>query len=390
MKKFLIYLFIIAFTFSVSFFSLPVKAEAKTLNDLYEELKELERKAASNESNKKNVNSKIAANEQAIVKAGKDIDTANENIENNRNEILRLEEEKKVKREQIKELLKYYQAKQTVNEEIDYVADGSSIVDSIARKNNIELLTEKNNQMILDFIDIQSNLETENKKLDSEILRLEKLEVDLAKQIKEYDLDLELLYEHALDINDQVEEAKKLIKFYEKMGCKKSETFEACRIRVETVVPNSKGFASPLESGYITSNYGWRVLNGRPSFHTGIDMSKHSPTIYAAAAGEVAIVRTVGMGGNAVFIHHYINGKKYTTSYSHMKYPSKLKVGDKVTVDTVVGIVGNTGNSFGAHLHFAIFEGWYGVDHWSYSKTVNPRQFLKYPARYVFWSGRNR
>lgn len=56
--------------------------------------------------------------------------------------------------------------------------------------------------------------------------------------------------------------------------------------------------------------------------------------------------------GNYVKIQHN-NG--YYTMYGHIKYNTvKVKKGDKVTKGQVIGYMGNTGHSFGAHLHFEV------------------------------------
>lgn len=58
--------------------------------------------------------------------------------------------------------------------------------------------------------------------------------------------------------------------------------------------------------------------------------------------------------GNMVKIDH---GNGYQTRYLHMAYNSvKVKVGDKVNKGQVIGYMGNTGNSFGAHLHFEVIK----------------------------------
>lgn len=59
-----------------------------------------------------------------------------------------------------------------------------------------------------------------------------------------------------------------------------------------------------------------------------------------------------GSYGNYVKIKHN-NG--YFTLYAHLTYGSvKVKVGDKVTKGQIIGYMGNTGYSFGAHLHFEV------------------------------------
>jgi murein DD-endopeptidase MepM/ murein hydrolase activator NlpD len=95
-----------------------------------------------------------------------------------------------------------------------------------------------------------------------------------------------------------------------------------------------------------------RVYNGSvSSWHKGDD--------YAAPAGTE--VKSAGRGVVILAEEHYMNGKIVIVSHghgvtSHYLHLSniKVKVGDKVGNDTVIGLVGNTGQSSGAHLHFQI------------------------------------
>lgn len=96
--------------------------------------------------------------------------------------------------------------------------------------------------------------------------------------------------------------------------------------------------------------------------HNGIDLVGTGYTldyITAHSEGTVVAVRnnyktndkTGCSYGNYVKIKH--NG--YYTLYAHMKYNSIIvKVGQKVSKGQVIGYMGNTGHSFGAHLHFEV------------------------------------
>ena len=96
--------------------------------------------------------------------------------------------------------------------------------------------------------------------------------------------------------------------------------------------------------------------------HNGIDLVGAGYTldyITAHTEGTVVAVRNnyktndkYGYSyGNYVKIKH--NG--YYTLYAHMKYNSvTIKVGQKVLKGQVIGYMGNTGHSFGAHLHFEV------------------------------------
>lgn len=97
--------------------------------------------------------------------------------------------------------------------------------------------------------------------------------------------------------------------------------------------------------------------------HQGIDIVKYkgqTEYIVAHTEGEVVEVvktynrtdKTGGSYGNYVRIKHP-NG--YYTLYAHLKYGSvTVSKGQRVSRGQVIGYMGNTGHSFGAHLHFEV------------------------------------
>lgn len=107
--------------------------------------------------------------------------------------------------------------------------------------------------------------------------------------------------------------------------------------------------------------------------HYGIDLTAPGNVpIHAAAAGKVIKSYYSASYGNVVFIAHHIKGKLYTTVYAHMKDRS-VQVEDSVQTGDLLGYMGNTGHSFGQHLHFELHNG-----EWNFEKTnaVNPLSYL--------------
>lgn len=89
----------------------------------------------------------------------------------------------------------------------------------------------------------------------------------------------------------------------------------------------------------------------RRRFHYGLDLAQ--PTgepIYAAFDGTVRISKRNRSYGHLVIIHHE-NGLE--TYYAHMS-KRLVNVGEQVKAGDVIGLCGNTGRSFGSHLHFEI------------------------------------
>lgn len=100
-------------------------------------------------------------------------------------------------------------------------------------------------------------------------------------------------------------------------------------------------------NGYMTSNFGRR---GRSRYHYGVDLkARTGDTIYAAFDGKIR-VRDYEAGGygNFVVIRHP-NGLE--TVYGHL---SRFLVRENQVVRSgqPIGLAGNTGRSFGSHLHF--------------------------------------
>lgn len=107
--------------------------------------------------------------------------------------------------------------------------------------------------------------------------------------------------------------------------------------------------------------------------HYGVDIAATGNVpIQSAASGTVVKSYYSTSYGNVVFVAHRINGNLYTTVYAHMKSRA-VKAGDTVQTGQLLGYMGNTGNSFGQHLHFELHNG-----EWNFEKTnaVNPLPFL--------------
>ena len=121
-------------------------------------------------------------------------------------------------------------------------------------------------------------------------------------------------------------------------------------------------FTIPID-GPVTSRYKYR--NGK--YHNGIDLDLVTgDTVVSAFDGIVRYSRNNAGGyGNLVIIRHY-NGLE--TYYAHL---SKLLVfsGQKVKSGQVIGLGGNTGHSFGSHLHFEVRF---------YDSPINPEELIDF------------
>jgi murein DD-endopeptidase MepM/ murein hydrolase activator NlpD len=138
----------------------------------------------------------------------------------------------------------------------------------------------------------------------------------------------------------------------------------------------------------VTSPFGWRThpITGNRRFHAGMDFGAPSGApVVAVAAGRVVLAKWHGGYGKAVVIEH--NNGQLQTLYGHMSEIS-VQEGQVIQQGTIIGAVGSTGNSTGAHLHFETkvptADGWVVVDPEQEVKYAlnNLRQANQYSRRY--------
>ena len=132
-------------------------------------------------------------------------------------------------------------------------------------------------------------------------------------------------------------------------------------------MPSLSKIVMPLKSNlYITSGYGSRIhpIFGSLKMHNGIDLKANYEDVHAVLDG---IITEAGWdskgGGNYIKIKHF---NRFETSYLHLS-EIYYKVGEKVRAGFIIGKSGNTGNSTGPHLHFAVKE---------FGQSINPYHFL--------------
>ena len=120
-----------------------------------------------------------------------------------------------------------------------------------------------------------------------------------------------------------------------------------------------KKFINPLDNAIITGVYGsQRILNGKPKWpHYGIDFAaKEGTKIKAMLDGTATMVEPdlFYTGGTLIFDH----GHGISTLYMHMQ-KIFVKRGQKVKQGEIIGTVGSTGRSTGAHLDVRL--NWFGT-----------------------------
>lgn len=128
---------------------------------------------------------------------------------------------------------------------------------------------------------------------------------------------------------------------------------------------------TPIDGARISSGFGMRKhpVLGYSKMHKGMDFAAPKGTpIYAAGDGKIEKIGPFSSYGNYIKIRHQSG---IETAYAHMKgFKAGLKAGARVRQGEVIGYVGTTGRSTGAHLHYEVLVA---------GKQVNPNS-IKLPT----------
>lgn len=391
--------FLVSLPFMMELDRVEAKSKARTLRELKNELAGLKAEKKQNETNKANTKNEISSaknsvssKQNEIVKNQNRIDTATE-------ESKKLTTEIEEGKEELYNLIEAYQIAQGDNIYLEYIFDATSYEDLIYRYAIIEEVMAYQEEKIEGWKSkIEKNDELKKELQDREVLLNTQID-NLSSEIKTLNNKLDDYLDIQMDIDDEIKSTQELIEYYEDLGCKLDEDLDECvNVRGDSM------FRKPLTKGVVTSYFGYRthpVTGKKNSYHTGVDIggNKEGTSIYSIANGTVAkVIKKSSCGGNSVYIHHVVNGKKYTSAYLHL-LTINVKVGTKVSNTTVIGTVGGGKGtkswdkcSTGAHLHLGLGNGWYGSTYTSYSKWVanllDPKEKLKLPNKKIYWYSR--
>jgi len=152
---------------------------------------------------------------------------------------------------------------------------------------------------------------------------------------------------------------------------RKSKDLESRVFQLKDMAMEQNLFLSSMPTawpvrGYIGSAFGFRPdpVSGNREFHEGLDICAPIGTQVQAPADGVVVFAGAqrGFGYTIVVSHKY----GITTRYAHLS-SFAVRVGQRIRKSDILGYVGNTGKSTGAHLHFEVLME---------NKPVNPLRFL--------------
>ena len=369
----------------LTIFIIPVNTNAKTLKQLEDEVNkftaDLESKnnqIAANDAEVAEIKQKIADYENQISEIKSETAVLEQEIEESNIEIAE-------KSEQSKSLFQYLQVSEGENAYVEYIFGATDVTDMVYRMAIVEQLTEYNDQVMDDLTKLIEDNKQRKEELAAKNTELEKLTDELEAEQSKINAETAAIRDAMPSVEKQKEEAEKQLAYYKKLGCGENEDITSCEMRVNgNSVPSASGFYRPMVSGYVTQNW----MNAG---HLGIDLSNTNKTIeiYPVASGVVFAKYYDTYGALVLKIRHNVNGRYIYSTYAHLS-AWYVNVGDVVTPDTVIGRMGNTGYSFGAHLHLELTTcDWHaggGCTWATYQKsTINPRQYIGFPSGLRVW-----
>lgn len=161
------------------------------------------------------------------------------------------------------------------------------------------------------------------------------------------------------------------------------------KVKAKSIPPKgTKLFKMPYYDFYISQGYGMTEFAKRGSYggapHNGIDMvAGFGSEIRSIGPGVVLARGFNNLAGNWVAIKH---DNDLVSIYGHMRYPTKVAVGERVNENTVIGYEGATGYVTGSHLHLSLYHEFFtfigpktGQVYFNYFRgSLNPLDYLEY------------
>lgn len=240
------------------------------------------------------------------------------------------------------------------------IAGSSDFYEMLSRMEMVKRSSARDKEMIDELNDqldsYNLDCETLNSRLDEQKQTISEQETLLAELQDSYNNSVEVLEMINKEAEDYAARSEEIDAEEEKV--EKELQAEIKRLASQEKVFVGSDFTWPAPAVHnLSDGYGWRNLFGKQQFHKGVDITKPGcagKDIVAAQAGTVILAQktyTPGYSyGKYIIIDH---GGGYTTLYGHCSEIYVTK-GQTVTKGQKIAAIGNTGNSYGAHLHFEV------------------------------------
>lgn len=353
-----------------------LNVNAATVDEAQKKAEELENQKKAAEKEKDSLASQL----NSIIA---DMNDTKEKLEKKQDEIQKAEDE--LVQAKVDENDQYESMKKRIkfmyengnSQLLEILISSDSIGDLLNKAEYVSQISAYDRDMLIEFQNVVKDVEEKEASLKDEYEVLSGLQDELVAKQSEVQTLLDSKKIQLADLEKQIGDnaatLQKLIEEAEAERIKQEQQLAAQQAAQQQqssggggsytppsttpVVSGSGQFTNPCPGAVISSTFGYRDFDG--AFHKGLDLAagEGTPT-YAAADGTVVIAGWSDSAGNWVVINH---GNGLTTKYMHHSALC-VTAGQTVVRGQQIGYVGNTGNSFGAHLHFQVESGGVAVD----------------------------
>lgn len=352
-------------------FGTMLNVQATSVDEATKKGEELEaqKKAVQEEKNK--LTSQLDTTLTEMEAAQEKLAKKQDEIETAENELVEAKIDENNQYESMKKRIKYMYENGN-SQMIEIIFSSESISDFLNKTEYISQISTYDRDMLTEFQNTVKDVEEKENALHEEYASLSLLRDDLLHKQDQIQTLLEQTSLQIADLESEIGEnaalLQQLIEQAEAERQKQLEQERAAQLAAEQAAQNANNsnngftqttqkpvisgnglFTNPCPAGYISSTFGYRDFD--KSVHKGLDLAapEGTPT-YAAEAGTVVISGWSNSAGNWVVINH---GNGLVTKYMHHS-GNIVSAGQTVVKGQQIGYVGNTGNSFGAHLHFQV------------------------------------
>ncbi len=364
-------------------------ASTSALND---QKSDLQQKVNDAEEEKSKLKEQLDEQLQAISDLDLSISNVEEEISKLSAQISELETNIEEKQKEIEQKQKEY----TENEELlqdrlvatyengstsflDILLGSSGIMDFLSNYYNISQLIQCDEELLESIEKDKKEIEEAKQTLEEEKSQIEELKKEQETKKNSLSLKKAERQQKASSLNAEQKAVQADIDSY---NAQIKQVDEQIRKILEQANKNSSGikfdgsFIWPCNNKIITSTVKQRW--GR--WHKGIDIGARYESVYAAASGYAYKLENPGGYGHYIMIVH---GSGFITLYGHLD-SFNISNGQYVSQGQVIATSGNSGGSFGAHLHFEIRKA-SSVSNFFSSSFLNPLDYL--PGGYTFAAG---
>ncbi len=353
-----------------------LNVQATTIDEAQQKADALAQQKSSAEAEKNSLNEQLNTIIGEMEDAQAKLADKQTEIEKAEEKLVQAKVEENTQYQSMKKRIKYMYENGT-SQVIELLMESENIGEFLNKAEYISQISEYDRDMLTAFQEAVTEVEEEEAALQAEYEELEVLRDDLL--VKQTNVET-LLSEKNIQISDLEKQIgdnaallQELIAQAEAERLKQEQAAAAAAQQAQqqaaqqqaaqnsgggnsyvppvsdNVVSGNGQFTNPCPAGYVSSPFGYRDFDS--SFHKGLDLAapEGTPT-YAAGAGTVLIAGWSDSAGNWVVIDH---GNGFVGKYMHHSALA-VSAGQSVSKGQQIGYVGNTGNSFGAHLHFQL------------------------------------